>query len=103
MRLVNLFLVFAFVFVYSSLAYAKPKGNFSDFKTDQERCQEEANYMASRNIRGHVFGNIGSFEGIGFGSSPNCKTCVPRTKMKQTGDASAQSANGTWYRVRSWR
>jgi hypothetical protein len=71
--------------------------------SDQERCQAEANYMASNNITGHVWGTIGSFEGVGYGSSPNCNTCVPSGRMSLTGDASAQGRNGMWYRVRSWR
>ena len=71
--------------------------------SDQEKCQAEANYMASRHITGHVWGVIGSFEGVGYGSSPNCNTCVPRSGMRLTGDASAQDSNGMWYRVRSWR
>lgn len=71
--------------------------------SDQERCQAEANYMAANNISGHVWGTIGNFEGVGYGSSPNCNTCVPSNRMTLTGDASAQGRNGKWYRVRSWR
>lgn len=71
--------------------------------SDQERCQAEANYMAANNISGHVWGTIGNFEGVGYGSSPNCNTCVPGRGMSLTGDASAQGRNGMWYRVRSWR
>jgi len=71
--------------------------------SDQERCQAEANYMAANNITGHVWGVIGSFEGVGYGSSPHCNTCVPSGNMRLTGDASAQGRNGMWYRVRSWR
>lgn len=70
---------------------------------DQERCQAEANHMAANNITGHVWGVIGNFEGVGYGSSPNCNTCVPSGRMNLTGDASAQGRNGMWYRVRSWR
>lgn len=70
---------------------------------DQSRCQAEANYMAANNITGHVWGTIGSFEGVGYGSSPNCNTCTPGNNMRLTGDASAQGRNGMWYRVRSWR
>lgn len=71
--------------------------------SDQERCQAEANYMAANNISGHVWGTIGNFEGVGYGSSPNCNTCTPGNNMMLTGDASAQGRNGMWYRVRSWR
>jgi hypothetical protein len=71
--------------------------------SDQDRCQAEANYMASNNITGHVWSCIGSFEGVGYGSSPNCNTCTPSGNMRLTGDASAQGRNGMWYRVRSWR
>ena len=70
---------------------------------DQSRCQAEADHMAANNITGHVWGTIGSFEGVGYGSSPNCNTCVPSSNMRLTGDASAQGRNGMWYRVRSWR
>ena len=70
---------------------------------DQSRCQAEANYMAANNITGHVWGTIGNFEGVGYGSSPNCNTCTPGRGMNLTGDASAQGRNGMWYRVRSWR
>ena len=70
---------------------------------DQERCQAEANHMAANNITGHVWGVIGSFEGVGYGSSPNCNTCTPGNNMRLTGDAWAQGRNGMWYRVRSWR
>lgn len=71
--------------------------------SDQERCQAEANYMAQHGITGHVWGCIGSFEGVGYGSSPNCQTCTPSSAMSPTGDASAMGKNGMWYRVRSWR
>jgi len=71
--------------------------------SDQDRCQAEADHMAANNISGHVWGTIGSFEGVGYGSSPNCNTCTPRNNMTLTGDASAQGRNGKWYRVRSWR
>lgn len=70
---------------------------------DQSRCQAEADYMARNNITSHVWGVIGSFEGVGYGSSPYCDTCVPSSNMRLTGDASAQGKNGKWYRVRSWR
>lgn len=70
---------------------------------DQERCQAEANYMAANGIRGHVWGVIGRFEGVGYGSSPNCNTCTPSGGMRLTGDASARGRDGMWYRVRSWR
>jgi hypothetical protein len=71
--------------------------------SDQDRCQAEADHMAANNITGHVWGVIGNFEGVGYGSSPNCNTCTPRNNMRLTGDASAQGKNGKWYRVRSWR
>ena len=71
--------------------------------SDQDRCQAEADHMAANNITGHVWGVIGSFEGVGYGSSPNCNTCTPGNNMRLTGDASAQGRNGKWYRVRSWR
>jgi hypothetical protein len=77
--------------------------NTYNISSDQDRCQAEADHMAANNITGHVWGVIGSFEGVGYGSSPNCNTCTPRNNMRLTGDASAQGKNGKWYRVRSWR
>lgn len=77
--------------------------NQQSYGSDQDRCQAEANHMAANNITGHVWGTIGSFEGVGYGSSPNCNTCVPSNNMRLTGDAAAQGRNGMWYRVRSWR
>ena len=64
---------------------------------DQGKCLIEAQYMHDHRIRGHVFGLIGHYEGCGW-SGPGCSTCVPRRRMKLTGDA--QVGN---YRVRSWR
>lgn len=72
-------------------------------KTDQQRCQEEANYMAKHRICKHVFGCIGRFEGIGCGWLDKPNTCVPSKKMRLTGDATARSSSGMTYRVRSWR
>ena len=86
------------VYSYTNDTGATVSGN-----SDQERCQAEANHMAANNITGHVWGVIGRFEGVGYGSSPNCNTCTPGSGMTLTGDASAQGRNGMWYRVRSWR
>jgi hypothetical protein len=83
--------------------YSYTSMSMGNSNSDQDRCQAEANYMASNNITGHVWGTIGNFEGVGYGSSPNCNTCVPGNNMSLTGDASAQGRNGMWYRVRSWR
>lgn len=95
------------VFAISGLVFAGPKDKTivytNKIQTDQDRCQAEANYMAANNITNHVWGTIGSFEGIGYGNSPNCRTCTPRYQMTPTGDAVAQGRNGMWYRVRSWR
>lgn len=100
-------------FVSSNVYAARPKYyNSTPSRTysytvntgdDQSRCQAEADYMARNHITGHVWGVIGNFEGVGYGSSPNCNTCVPGGNMRLTGDASAQDNNGKWYRVRSWR
>lgn len=102
----------------SNIVYARPNRNYSysqpnktysytssmsNSGSDQDRCQAEANYMAANRISGHVWGTIGNFEGVGYGSSPNCNTCTPSNNMRLTGDASAQDNNGRWYRVRSWR
>jgi hypothetical protein len=108
--------------VFQSVAHARPRRSYtstptyssasgktysytSDFGSgsDQDRCQSEANYMAANGITGHVGSCIGRFEGVGYGSSPNCNTCTPSSGMSLTGDASAQGRNGMWYRVRSWR
>lgn len=92
---------------YSSPTYSAPKTysytSMTGGGSDQERCQAEADYMAANHISGHVWGCIGRFEGVGYGSSPNCNTCTPSGGMSLTGDASAQGSNGRWYRVRSWR
>ena len=64
---------------------------------DQGKCLIEAQYMFDNNIRGHVFGLIGRFEGCGWGG-PNCSTCTPRYGMTLTGDAQVGR-----FRVRSWR
>ena len=99
-------------YTYSTPSYLTPSKTYAYTSSvdmggmgggDQERCQAEANYMAANNITGHVWGCIGRFEGVGYGSSPNCNTCTPSGGMTLTGDASAQGRNGMWYRVRSWR
>ena len=96
-------------YTYSTPSYSQPTKTYSYTSnngaggSDQDRCQAEANYMAANNITGHVWSCIGSFEGVGYGSSPNCNTCAPSGNMSLTGDASAQGSNGRWYRVRSWR
>lgn len=89
--------------IYYPQTYTSSYTTMKNYGSDQERCQAEANYMAANNITGHVWGTIGNFEGVGYGSSPNCNTCVPGGRMNLTGDASAQGRNGMWYRVRSWR
>ena len=113
----NFMIAIALVFVTTFTAsaagpryyYSQPNtmvqsyANTYTVSSDQDRCQAEANYMAANNISGHVWGVIGRFEGVGYGSSPNCNTCVPSGNMRLTGDASAQGRNGMWYRVRSWR
>jgi hypothetical protein len=111
----NFMIAIALVFVTTFVQAAGPRYYYSQPITkaqsytsmnsvdDQSRCQAEADYMARNNITGHVWSCIGSFEGVGYGSSPNCNTCVPSGNMRLTGDASAQGRNGMWYRVRSWR
>lgn len=94
-------------YTYSTPTYSAPVSSYTsghmNAGSDQDRCQAEADYMAANNITGHVWGCIGRFEGVGYGSSPNCNTCTPGNGMSLTGDASAQGRNGMWYRVRSWR
>ena len=73
-------------------------------QTDQEKCQAEADYMASNRAFYHVGPCIGRFEGIGWsrgGSLPG--TCTPRSRMQLTGDATSVCDDGTVVRVRSWR
>jgi len=70
---------------------------------DQKVCQAKANYMAKHNVFDHYAPIVGWFEGIGYGSVPNCGTCTPSQQMRLTGDAVAKSASGAYYRVRSWR
>ena len=98
-------LIFATTFVAQAAGPTMVQSYTNSYSSssDQDRCQAEANYMAANNITGHVWSCIGSFEGVGYGSSPNCNTCTPRSNMRLTGDASAQGRNGKWYRVRSWR
>jgi len=95
------------IFVLSMLYVVHPIPNnniWGNAKTDQERCQAEADYMAKNRKFYHVGPCIGRFEGIGYGSkTPNVPTCTPKYKMTLTGDATAQTASGTWVRVRSWR
>ena len=82
----------------------KPESIWGDAKTDQEKCQAEANYMAKFNKFCHVGPCIGRFEGIGWSRSGNMPgTCVPKYRMCLTGDATATCENGTVIRVRSWR
>lgn len=87
----------------NNVVYSYPSSSSVANSSDQERCQAEADYMASNNISGHVWGCIGRFEGVGCGHSPNCNTCTPSSPMALTGDACSQGRNGMWYRVRSWR
>lgn len=71
--------------------------------TDQQRCEAEAAEMARRSYKGHVWGCIGRFEGCGWSShSKTPPTCMPRYRMRLTGDAIVKGRDG-WYRVRSWR
>lgn len=70
---------------------------------DQGKCQLEANYMARHGVYAHVWSTIGRFEGWGCGKSSDCDTCEPHGNMTLTGDASAVSASGRVFRVRSWR
>ena len=82
----------------------RPESIWGDAKTDQEKCQAEANYMAKFYKFCHVGPCIGRFEGIGWSRSGNMPgTCVPRYRMRLTGDATAKCDDGTVIRVRSWR
>ena len=46
--------------------------------------------MASRNIRGHVGGTIGAFEGVGWSTGGTPNTCTPSRPMRLTADAIAR-------------
>jgi hypothetical protein len=70
---------------------------------DQSACQAKANYLAATGVLSHGNYTIGAFEGIGVGGNSLCDTCVPGGAMSLSGDASALSATGMWYRVRAWR
>lgn len=74
-------------------------------KTDQERCQAEADYMAKHKLYQHVGKTIGRFEGVGYGRLPSPPTCVPDKSKgyKMTGDATSKTSDGITVRVRSWR
>jgi len=81
-----------------------PDSIWGDAKTDQEKCQAEANYMAKFYKFCHVGPCVGRFEGIGWSRSGKMPgTCVPRYRMCLTGDATAKCDDGTVIRVRSWR
>ena len=85
---------------YSNNNFNRQQINFSG--SYQERAQQEANYMAQNNIRGHVGSTIGRFEGVGYGrngSTPS--TCRPRSG-RLVADALARSKYGV-FRVRAWR
>jgi len=86
----------------SSNAGVEWTGPVGILEDDQSACQKEANHMARHGIRGHVFGVIGNFEGCGWGIG-HCATCRPSWNATLTGDASAVSASGEQFRVRSWR
>jgi hypothetical protein len=94
---------------YKTTTYSKNlgvewNGKVAIREDDQAACQKEANYMASRYIRGHVWGRIGVFEGCGWGVwRGSCATCRPTWGATLTGDATAVSASGEKFRVRSWR
>lgn len=90
-------------FIFVLCTFISGENLWHNGMTDQQKCQAEADYMARYNVRGHVFSNIGNFEGVGYGASRNAPTCQPKRFMRLTGDAVARSANGTYYRVRSWR
>ena len=69
-------------------------------KSDQARAQQKANTLAARGVLSHMGYFIG-MEGIGYGTSRYCATCVYRGRL--TADAAAQGRGGVWYRVRVWR
>ena len=80
-------------------------GTLVSYSDDQTLCQLKANFLASTFSFGHGPNNtwIGAFEGLGWGSTPDCATCVPGFNMTLTGDAAAMRSDGTYVRVRSWR
>ena len=70
---------------------------------DYAACYAKASQLARGGVLSHLNYVIGAFEGIGMGGVQNCATCEPNYPMTLSGDASVQSANGLWYRVRAWR
>ena len=69
----------------------------------QQRAINKSNSQAARRRMSHAGPMAGTFEGVGYGSSPNCGTCVPRGGgWTLVADSSVQSSNGMWYRTRGW-
>jgi hypothetical protein len=91
--------------LFCLLALTGADNIWGNAKTDQERCQAEAEYMAEHDIKDHVAGVIGNFEGVGWSTGPCPPTCTPKwwKRMRLTGDAIVKGKNNTYYRVRSWR
>jgi hypothetical protein len=104
MKKVSFLFIAAASFAATAMAASPKSSIWGNAKTDQERCEKEAEYMAKYRAFYHVGPCIGRFEGIGYGGlHPNINTCTPHYNMRLTGDASAQCENGQWVRVRSWR
>ena len=77
---------------------------WTDSMTDQEKCQAEADYMAKimlivTFINASVSLKVSDMVAV----TPRSLLALRKYKMTLTGDASAQSPNGKWVRVRSWR
>ncbi len=71
----------------------------------QEVAVRKASYAAARGIRGHVGGGFGggSFEGVGWSTTPNVPTCTPGPGRQLIGDSGPILGRGGYYRCRIWR
>ena len=66
---------------------------WGDAKTDQEKCQAEADYMAKHNKLCHVGKCIGRFEGVGWSyrGNPKPNTCTDETHWR------CHICHGEWH------
>jgi hypothetical protein len=75
--------------------------------TAQAHAKREANLMARRGRMGHFLGCApgARFCGVGYGTTPNCRTCQPsrRSRMTLIADAVTRGRDGYYYRSRHWR
>lgn len=71
---------------------------------DQAAAEQKLEIMIQQNITNrHIGVPLGRFEGIGYSTTPNVSTCVPRRPMTLTADVVRRNRNGLWVRIRVWR